>query len=123
VVSYEFDPEEECIYIKLAFPPGSTFVCPGCNAEGCKVYDTEEKTWHHLNFFQYEAYLQARVPRVKCKKNGVKLVKAPCACPGSGFTLLFEAMVMILAREMPVKAIIKSLKNMISSLANFESLC
>ena len=58
-----------------------------------------------MNFFQYEAYLTARTPRVKCPKDGcgVKLVAVPWARAGSSFTLLFEALTMALAREMPMK--------------------
>lgn len=58
-----------------------------------------------MNFWQYQTYLTARTPRVKCPKEGcgVKLVEVPWARTGSGFTLLFEAMTMILAREMPIK--------------------
>lgn len=58
-----------------------------------------------MNFWQYLTYLTARTPRVKCPKEGcgVKLVEVPWARAGSGFTLLFEAMTMILAREMPIK--------------------
>lgn len=86
VVSYEFDPDEESLDIEISFPPDSIFNCPECNAESCKAHDTEKKTWHHLNFFQYKAYLHARVPRVDCKKCGVKRVKIPWARPESGFT-------------------------------------
>ena len=110
VVSYEFDSDKGRLDLELDFPPGQTFVCPECNTEGCKVYDTEKKSWRHLNFFQYEAYLHARVPRVDCRKCGVKLVQVPWARPGSGFTLLFEAIVMALAREMPIRAMSKILR-------------
>ena len=110
VVSYEFDSDEGRLDLELDFPPGQTFVCPECSTEGCKVYDTEKKSWRHLNFFQYEAHLHARVPRVDCRKCGVKLVRVPWARPGSGFTLLFEAIVMALAREMPVRAMSKILR-------------
>ncbi|MBF0562009.1 MAG: transposase family protein [Alphaproteobacteria bacterium] len=75
-----------------------------CGAVGCKAYDTEEATWRHLNFFQHEAYLHARVPRVKCPDCGVQRVSVPWARPGSGFTLLFEALVMAMVKEMPVNA-------------------
>ncbi len=68
VVSYEFDPDKGRLDLELDFPPGHTFVCPECNTEGRRVYDTERKSWRHLNFFQYEAYLHARVPRVDCRK-------------------------------------------------------
>jgi len=105
VVYCEFNLEKKRLDIELDFPRGSAFSCPECGRPGCKAYDTEEKTWRHLNFFQYKAYLSARVPRVRCKGCGVKVVNVPWSRPGSGFTLLFEAMVMLLARQMPVKAI------------------
>ena len=62
-------------------------------------------TWRHLNFFQHEAYLHARVPRVTCKACGVKRVAVPWAREGSGFTLLFEALVMAMMTAMPVAAV------------------
>ena len=62
-------------------------------------------TWRHLNFFQHGAYLHARVPRVRCPEHGVKQVQVPWARGRSDFTLLFEALVMALVKEMPVGAI------------------
>jgi transposase len=58
-----------------------------------------------MNFFQYKAFLHARVPRVRCPDCGVKLVEIPWAREGSGFTLLFEALVMELAGAMPALTI------------------
>ena len=78
---------------------------PGVRRVGCKVHDTEPHTWRHLNFFQHEAYLTARVPRVICPEHGVRQVQVPWARERSDFTLLFEALVMALVKEMPVKAI------------------
>jgi transposase len=53
-----------------------------------------------------EQSLTARVPRVECKEGcGVHTGDVPWARPDSGFTLLFEAFIMVLAREMPVLAI------------------
>jgi len=69
------------------------------------VHDTEPKSWRHLNFFQHEAHLVARVPRIRCTRCGVLQVALPWARPGSGFSLLFEAFIMILAQAMPVKRI------------------
>lgn len=66
------------------------------------MHDTQEKRWRHLDFFQHEAYLHARVPRVKCPEHGVHQAPVPWAREGSGFTLLFEALLMTLVREMPV---------------------
>lgn len=55
------------------------------------VYDHQERTWRHLNFFEHECYLHARVPRVRTQSGQVLLVDVPWACSGSSFTLLFEA--------------------------------
>src|SRR5664280_2955353 len=43
-------------------------------------------------FFQHEAYMHARLPRVRCDEHGVHQVNVSWARPGSGFTLLFEAL-------------------------------
>jgi transposase len=105
VEGVEFSKEAKRLDIKIGFHRGATFPCPVCGT-AASAHDTSEKTWRHLNFFQYEAYLTARVPRVKCPNAdcGVKQVEVPWARSGSGFTLLFEALVMALVREMPVNA-------------------
>ena len=109
VESCEFSPEKKRLDIRLSFPKGSVFVCPECGQTGLKAYDTVEKSWRHLNFFEHEAWLFAKVPRVKCAKCGVKLVSVPWARPGSGFTLLFEALVLSMAGAMPVKSLAESI--------------
>lgn len=100
----EFSKENKRLDIKIGFRRGSTFACPVCGA-AAPVHDTSDKTWRHLNFFQFDAYLTARVPRVKCPnaEHGVKQVCVPWARSASGFTLLFEALIMTLVRDMPVK--------------------
>ena len=105
VSTAEFDPDEKRLDIRLYFPKGSTFNCPKCGQSGVKAHDTMEKTWRHLNFFQHQAYLTAKVPRIDCDKCGTHLANVPWARPGSGFTLLFEAMIIMLAKAMPVKTI------------------
>lgn len=99
----EFRQEAQELHLWIDFPRGSRFSCPECPAE-CRAYDTEERTWRHLNFFQHKTYLHARFPRVNCSACGVKTVEAPWARSGSGFTLLFEAFVLTLCREMTVSA-------------------
>ena len=104
VVSVEFDPEAGRLDLGLDFPRGARFGCPepGCAEMACAVHDTDEKTWRHLDFFQHQAYLSARVPRVRCTAHGVHLVNVPWARPGSGFTLLFEVMMLTYAKQMPI---------------------
>lgn len=103
----EFSPEARRLDIYLDFERGGTFACPECGLGGCPAYDTTQKSWRHLNFFQHEAFLHARVPRVECGSCGVKQAEVPWARPGSGFTLLFEALVLALIKQMPVLAVAK----------------
>lgn len=107
VTTVEFDADHQRLDIQLSFSRGSTFICPQCGVAGVKAYDTVEKTWRHLNFFQHETYLTARVPRVQCSHCGTHLVDVPWARPGSGFTLLFEALVLKLAEGMPIRRVAK----------------
>lgn len=104
VVSYAFSKESKHLDINIDFTPKATFPCPVCG-DLVPLYDTVDKMWRHMNFWQYETYLTARTPRVKCPNDGcgVKLVEVPWARHGSHFTLLFEALTMVLAREMPIK--------------------
>jgi transposase len=105
VTRADFDPEAHRLDIEIDFDPGSRFACPTCGTADCPAYDTERKTWRHLNFFQHQAYLNARVPRVRCDVCGIKTISVPWARPDSGFTLLFEALLMTMIPAMPVKAV------------------
>jgi len=98
VVKVTFSEEQQRLDLWLDFPAGSRFPCPACG-EGAGVYDTAERTWRHLNFFQHQTYLHARQPRITCPKDGVKTIEVPWARPGAGFTLLMEAFVLLLAQS------------------------
>ncbi|MDW7761697.1 MAG: ISL3 family transposase [Acidobacteriota bacterium] len=106
VSDIKFSKEEGRLDLRIDFAKGAKFPCPSCQEtkEG-EVHDTLDRTWRHLNFFQYETYLHARVPRIRCGTCGVKQVDVPWARPGSGFTLLFELLVLSLCREMSVAAV------------------
>jgi transposase len=77
VTGSAFDAEAGRIDIQIDFPAGGRFACPRCGAAGCPAHDTERKSWRHLNFFQHQAYLNARVPRVRCETCGIRTVSVP----------------------------------------------
>lgn len=106
IKTVEFTEDENELKIFIDFPRGSVFKCPQCGKE-TKAYDTKEKRWRHLNFFQYKCYLIARVPRVKCDIDGILQVELPWSRNGADFTLLFESLAMTLCREMPVNRVSK----------------
>ena len=106
----EFDPGKKRLDLHLAFKKGTRFSCPECDSgELCPVHDTKERTWRHLDFFQHQAYLTAKVPRVTCSRHGVHQVMVPWARAGSGFTLLFEALALCLAKEMTVAGLAEAM--------------
>ena len=98
VVELKFDVAAKRLDIRVDFAPGSTFPCPVC-AVPCKVHDASPQTWRHLNFFEHLTFIEARQPRTNCSEHGVKTATVPWARASSGFTLLFEAMVVELARN------------------------
>ncbi len=67
----DFDPEKKQLDIYVHFSRGGEFACPECGRQGCKAYDTLNKVWRHLNFFELVAYLRVRTPRVECPDCGV----------------------------------------------------
>lgn len=105
VTKVEFNKEEGELHIYIDFRKGSKFKCAICGVDNLDVHDTVEKTWRHLNFFQYKAYIHYRTPRSKCPEHGVHLVEVPWGSSGTGFTLLFEALILQLAMSMPVSKI------------------
>ena len=102
VTRSEFDAVDGRLDLYVDFPRGSRFACAQCGREGCAVHDTKEETWRHLDFFQHRTLLHARTPRATCPECGVRKAATPWARAGSGFTLLFEAYVLALAKSMPI---------------------
>lgn len=91
------------LHMYLDFKKGHKFAISEDPLLLATAYDTTERTWQHLNFFQHKCFLHARVPRVKMSNGKVTQVAVPWARKGSGFTLLFEAFTMLLIEsEMPV---------------------
>jgi len=101
VAQCRFEGEPKRLELRLEHVAGEHFECPQCKAL-CGIHDTIERRWRHLNFFQYRCELVAKVPRTWCRTDGVHQVQVPWAREGSGFTLLMEALVMLLSAEMPV---------------------
>jgi len=78
--------------------------CPHCQTAGQGVHDRLKRQWRHLDFFQYEAWLHAEVPRIACTACGkTTQMDVPWARDGSGFTALFEALALSLCQTLPVR--------------------
>ncbi len=102
----EFDGKLD-VYIK--FRQGALFPCSGCGEEAQEVQDTADydHVWRHLNFAEYPIYFHAEHPRTVCLNcNRILRVNVPWAVkPRAGFTVLFDAWIMAMAKEMTMSAI------------------
>ena len=100
----EYNAEKRLLTIAIDFAKGSRF--PHQDAEGPHpVHDTQTKRYRHLNFFQHECYLEVRTPRIKLPDGRVVLIEPDWAGKLSGFTLLFEALILAMCRQMPFAAV------------------
>jgi len=100
----EFDVAKKTLSIAVDFIAGSRFAAPG--VEGAHpAHDTVTKRYRHLNFFQHECHLEVRVPRVRLPDGGIRQVEPDWAGRLAGFTLLFEALIMAMCREMTFAAV------------------
>lgn len=105
VSSVRFDESAKVLTVDIDFKRGSRFALDGHDGMH-PVHDTVVKEYRHLNFFQHECLLRVRTPRVKLPDDGsVRLVEPAFAGKLAGFTLLFEALILMLAQQMPFTAV------------------
>ncbi|MFO7884052.1 MAG: helix-turn-helix domain-containing protein [Desulfobacteraceae bacterium] len=107
----QFDSALKRLDIYIDFKRGSTFSSTDPEfPDKYKARDTIGKTWRHLNFFEHECYLHCRTPRISLDDNTTELISPPWAGQNSGFTLLFEALVLELCAHMPVHSVCQIIK-------------
>ncbi|HSH28748.1 MAG TPA: ISL3 family transposase [Thiohalobacter sp.] len=105
-VELSVDAGEVKVYVERT--PGTEQRCPKCG-KVCPGYDRRRRQWRHLDTCQFKTLLVAEVPRVECPEHGVVTVEVPWSEPGSGFTALFEALVIDWLREASVAAVSRRL--------------
>lgn len=111
VVECEYDRKEGIV--RLSIRETAEFWRSERSVEGAAVtcYDhTEEVTWRHLNVFEHRCEIRCRLPRARCSKTGkVYRVRPPWEGLSKHFTKGFEAMALLLMREMPMAAVARKL--------------
>ena len=70
------NPEILEMRVEIDFKDGSWFSY-NVSEELYPIHDTRERTWRHLNFFQYRCYKHTRVPRIILHDGKVKTVDVP----------------------------------------------
>lgn len=99
-----FDAAKKTLTIRVDFVAGTHFAVPGV-AGAHPVHDTRVKHLRHLNFFQHECFLDVRTPRVTLPDGQVVLIEPDWTGRLGGFTQLFEALVLTMARQMTFAAV------------------
>jgi hypothetical protein len=72
------------------------------------VHDTDSKDYRHLNFFKHKCLLRVRTTRVKLPDGVVRFNEPAFAGRLAGFTLLYEAVILLLAQQMPLAAVART---------------
>jgi len=110
VTSVEFSKVNKRLDITVDYRDGTKFPCPKCDSKNTDIYDRDTRSWRHLNHFEHDTYIHAKVPRVWCHdctkdKGGVFTIEVPWARKRGHFSYGFEAFILQLVREMPVLAV------------------
>jgi transposase len=108
VTRVELDDAAKVVHVWLEEQTGTSFTCPECLAIS-PLHDHVERRWRHLDTYQYETQLHARVPRVHCATHGVKTVPVSWATPHSRFTVLFERLAIAWLKEATPAAVARRL--------------
>jgi transposase len=82
--------------------------CPECG-KLVPRHDHRERRWRHLDLYEYQAHVTARVPRVECPEHGVQQLSVPWAEGRGGFTALFERLAISLLAQMTISAVAKTM--------------
>jgi transposase len=99
----DFDAAKKILTISVDFVAGTRFPAAGF-AGAHQVHDTQMKRLRHLNFFQHECFLEVRTPRLKLPDGRVAQFEPDWFGKLAGFTLLFEALVLVMAQQMALTA-------------------
>ena len=101
VLDVDLDMEAGRVRIVVDWERGRGGLCAECGTEGAYYDSRGEREWRHLDTMQFETVIAADVPRCHCPKCGsVRSMRVPWAEPGSRFTLLFEAMAILIMQKM-----------------------
>ena len=100
----DLDLGSQRVDVWVEHPKGMKWPCPECGAKGALHDHAEERVWRHLDSCQFQTFLHARPPRMKCPEHGVHRVRLPWAGPHARFTLLFERFAIDVLRHTSIQA-------------------
>lgn len=97
--------ENAVLDVFIEFNKGSKFNCPVCG-ESRSVYDSSYTRIRHLDIFEYRCYLNIKLPRIDCPRDGVKTISGNnWSRKGSHYSFKFESLVIRLCQQMSVSGV------------------
>jgi len=92
------------ITVHIEHDPEKVLACPVC-AQRTKLHDHRVRVLRYLDTCQYETFLEVKVPRIKCEKDGVQQIQIPFAEKHSRFTSRFEKAVIVWLNDSPISTV------------------
>lgn len=108
VSSCQFDPNTGLVtlHIRETAQLWTSYRCPEDQGEVFCYDHTEDLVWRHLNVFEHKCEIHCRLPRARCRIcHKTHRVRPPWEGLSIHFTKGFEAMTLLLLREMPVATV------------------
>jgi len=101
VKKVRFEPDRVVVTVALR---RQRLCCPKCSYSTMARENEQDhdSVWRHLDLGANRCVIECELRRVWCPDCGVRKVAVPWARAGSGFTLLFEAFMLTLAKAMPI---------------------
>ena len=104
VKAVEVDTAKETIRIEMEVRRDRPWACPACH-RAMHVHEWTRRTWRHLDTQQFQTWIEADVPTVRCSEHGAQTVQVPWAEPYARFTMLFERMAIALLQAMSMEQV------------------
>jgi transposase len=101
----EIGVEGSRVDVWLEHEKGILFACPDCGIHS-PVYDhAPERVLRHLNAFERETFLHVRVPRIRCREDGVRQIVSDFGENNSAMTYAFESHLIAVAQECSIEGV------------------
>jgi transposase len=104
VSGIEFTEDKKTVEVYVELEEDAVVCCPTCGRPSPR-YDKRSRSWRHLDTCQFKTRVHADVPRVECEEHGIQTIEVPWAQGNARYTLLFEAMVIMLLKESTLSAV------------------
>lgn len=108
VADVEHDDGKKRVTVKISCFQ-DMYRCPCCGL-AAPLHDMRERSVRHLNFWNYQTFLEIKYPRTNCRNCGIKAIAPPFAAASKRFTNAFIRNVIRLCDKKPIRQVASDLK-------------